>query len=247
MKKLKTLYNKISKHSNYQILPESLVNLSPGLSQNINRFEHERFSFIKEYLNFNDAKILDIGANTGYFSITSMENGAISCKCIEGNSDHIEFITEASRHLNFNISTCNQYYNKHTKLTDFYDITFFLNVAHHIGDDFDQSVNNIELVKKEISELFNPLVGHTNYIVFQLGYCWKGDESHLLFKNGTKLEQIEFVNHIIGSNWIIDKIGILEDDLTYKPTNDRNLSKNLQLKEFGNRPLFILRRLTKIL
>lgn len=240
MKKLKTLYNNVSKHSNYQVLPKSLINLSLDLSQNINRFEEERFNFAKEYLDFNNSKILDIGANTGYFSITSMENGALSCECIEGNSDHIEFITEASRHLNFNISSCNEYYNKQTKLTDFYDITFFLNVAHHIGDDFDQSVDNIEFVKKEIAELFNPLIGHTNYIIFQIGYCWKGDESHLLFKDGTKLEQIEFVTRIIGSDWIIDKIGILEDDLTYRSVNDKNLSKNLKLKEFGNRPLFIL-------
>lgn len=241
MKKLKTLYNNISKHSNYQILPKSLRNLSLDLAQNINRFEEERFNFIKKYLDFNDTKILDIGANTGYFSITSIENGAISCECIEGNLDHVEFITEAAKHLNLNISSCNKYYNKQTQLTDFYDITFFLNVAHHIGDDFDKSVDSMECVKQEIEDLFKPLVGHTNYIIFQIGYCWKGDESHLLFKDGTKLEQIEFVRHIIGSDWVIDKTGILEDDFTYRLANNKNLSKNLKLKEFGNRPLFILR------
>jgi hypothetical protein len=62
-----------------------------------------------------------------------------------------------------------------------------------------------------------------------------------LFESGTKNEMISFVKNSIKNYWDILNIGVLESDLSYHNLNDSNIQNEPKLKEFGNRPLFILK------
>jgi SAM-dependent methyltransferase len=240
MNEIKNLYNQISKHSQYQILPDSVSTLIGNVTPSINRYEKERFDYINKNLLLKNNSILDIGSNTGFFSIMSLENGAREVSAIEGNIIHSTFLHEVGLEFNLNINVINQYFDDSTQLNKKFDITFLLNVVHHLGDDFGDVNLDIISAKNKIIEVINNLSKVTNYLVFQMGYCWKGNRDLLLFENGTKTEMIDFIKNNVSNKWNIKKIGILNSNGVYEDMTTQNLSKNINLGEFGNRPLFIL-------
>ncbi len=132
------LYKQTSKHSNYQVLPTVLSGkIESELEQNISRYEFERFEYIKKWIDFSSKKILDIGGNTGFFSIEPISNNAKSAHLIEGNPIHCQFVEKAAELLQYDITVQNQYYNfDNNTEEDMYDVVFNLNVIHHLGDDF---------------------------------------------------------------------------------------------------------------
>ncbi|MCF6204852.1 MAG: hypothetical protein L3J59_14485, partial [Methylococcaceae bacterium] len=84
----------------------------------------------------------------------------------------------------------------------------------------------------------------TRYLVFQLGFNWKGDVKKPLFKNGTKEEMISFITKGVESSWEVKSIGIAEktnNKYIYKNINTNNIKRDDSLGEFLNRPLFILK------
>jgi uncharacterized protein related to proFAR isomerase len=241
MNNIKKLYDNISKHSHYQILPKSVENLIGAVKPNIFRYEFERFNYINKKVDFDKKSILDIGANTGFFSISSLENNANDVVVYEGNNEHCNFIKNVCDILNLNIDVKNEYFTTNTQLNDTFDITFLLNIVHHLGDDFDDNELSMPLAKNKMIEFVNTLSNKTKYLIFQMGYCWKGDVNQILFDNGTKSEMISFIETNTSEHWIVESIGIMDTDMQYYDVNNSNLLKIQQLKEFGNRPLFILK------
>jgi len=246
--KLIKLYEINSKHSNYQVMPTVLKDLIPSTEINIkSRFEFERLAFLKEHLNLSDKKILDIGGNSGFFTFESITNGAKQVDYIEGNKAHADFVKEASTILNLNVHVYNQYLNFDAELpNEPYDIILLFNVIHHFGDDFGDKGISIQNAKEKMIESINYFIGKTEYLVLQLGFCWKGDRNTLLFKNGTKEEMIDFVSNGVNGNWSIESIGVAEDFAgvtEYKTLNKTNIIRNDSLGEFRNRPIFILKAL----
>ncbi|MBK7762867.1 MAG: methyltransferase [Bacteroidetes bacterium] len=239
------LYKNTSKHSSYQILPQVLKNLvGTAVSQAIPRFEAERWSFVCKHISFNEANVLDIGGNTGYFSFESIEAGAKKVVYIEGNTAHANFVEKASKKLNMNIHVFNKYLNFKDNLNESqFDIVLLFNVIHHLGDDFGDNQISLDEAKKEMQHAINYFQDKTKWMVLQLGFCWKGDRNSLLFKNGTKKEMIDFVESAIGDKWTIKAIGIAEENQSiteYQLLNERNIVRSDLLGEFRNRPIFIL-------
>ena len=189
--------------------------------------------------------ILDIGGNTGFFSFESILNGGEHVDFYEGNVNHAQFVNISSQYfkLEKKIRVYNEYYSfgKNEKK---YDIIFLMNVLHHVGDDYENSVTNIMQAKKQIMSEMNNESYNTEYMVFQLGYNWKGNRELPLFEAGTKFEMIEYIRNGIKGYWDIESIGIPEieaDEVVYKDLNEYNIERQEELGEFLNRPLFILK------
>lgn len=248
-KSLIDIYNQTSKHSHYQVLPNELSKILPKNKLKINsRFEKERINFIVKNINIKNKKILDIGGNTGFFAFESLRIGGKSVTFIEGNRYHYNFVKLSSKILGKKINAINKYINfsKKDELTikNNYDITFLLNVLHHIGDDFGQKNVKLEKAKAKIIENINYFTDKTKILILQIGFNWKGDKNMCLFKNGTKEEMINFIKKGTKNYWDILKIGIAENKnnrTIYKELNKNNIQRNNKIGEFRNRPIFILK------
>ena len=127
-----------------------------------------------------------------------------------------------------------------------FDICLLLNVLHHIGDDYGNSDLSIDMAKGEMLKNLNYLSGKCEFLVFQMGYCWKGNRDLLLFTGGTKNEMINFIKEGTRDYWKIEEIGIGElknGEVIYQPADENNIKRNDELGEFLNRPLFIMKSL----
>nr|WP_288834193.1 methyltransferase domain-containing protein [uncultured Flavobacterium sp.] len=245
--KLKKLYQNTSKHSNYQTIHDSLKKYLDTNELTIHsRFEAERMSFVNNYLDFKDKKVVDVGGNTGYFSFESIAKGAREVVYIEGNKEHAQFVKYVSDDLKLNVKTHNEYLDfdkNHTSLHHT-DIVLLFNVIHHLGDDFGDKNLSMQKAKERMIDSINYFHNKTEFLVLQMGFCWKGDRNLLLFENGIKKEMIDFIRNSTKDNWEIQTIGIAEDHngkTVYNVVNDINIERNDALGEFRNRPIFILK------
>lgn len=233
MNSLQTLYDTASKHSNYQRLPfvEGLNIANPQ----INRFEEERWDYIKSRVSFTGETLLDIGGNTGYFSVRASQEGA-DTTMIEGNSVHCRFVKQVASQLGLDIKVENNYL---TSMDECFDISLFLNVVHHLGDDFSSNVSDDPLCK--MSEMVAEVCSKSSVTILQMGYNWKGDKNLPLFSNGTKDEMKQFVLDSIPEGYHVAFTGVLNPTtLTYEDATHNLMRKFVDLGEFGNRPIFII-------
>lgn len=242
------LYQKTGKHSGYQLLPSALRGVIPADRLEVNsRYERERLAFLEKHLDFKQKTLLDVGGNTGFFSFEILEEGAGKVIYIEGNKAHADFVKSAARLVDKDITVVNEYldFSKPIPGTPV-DITLLLNVIHHLGEDFGDENLSLEKAKDRMAGCINYFRDKTDYLVLQMGFCWKGDTSKLLFEEGTKREMIEFIRNATSGKWDIKKIGIAEetdDGTIYKPLSEENIERDDSLGEFRNRPIFILKAL----
>lgn len=249
VQRLLGLYKLTSKHSNYQILPSAFIGVIDNSQIQVNsRFEEERMLFITQKVELENKKVLDIGGNTGFFSFEALAKGASTVDYIEGNKAHADFVREAAFVLNKNITVQNEYVDFSESLRGKrYDVVFLLNVLHHFGDDYGDKNTTVEFAKHKIIESINYLKDKTEYIVLQIGFCWKGDVTKLLFANGTKSEMIDFFTTELRSDWLIQDVGIAEEHMSrtqYYDVSEKNIIRDDTMGEFRNRPIFILRSLS---
>lgn len=245
--RLVDLYNRTSKHGQYQLLATPLRDRIPsGMLRVKSRYEPERLEYILRNVPWRRASIADIGGNTGFFTIELISQGAQSAFYIEGNREHADFVGEAVEVLGWQnrITILPQYLDFSDDLSPFnVDVCLLLNVLHHIGDDFGDSTKSIDAAKVRILEILARLARHTRFLVFQFGFNWKGDTRLPLFSNGTKQELIDFVQAGTRGIWNIRQIGIAEKSdtgIAYRDLNLGNVRRDDTLGEFLNRPLFIM-------
>jgi SAM-dependent methyltransferase len=185
---------------------------------------------------------LDIGCNTGYFLFELIERGVKFATGYEGGKFHAKFCKEAISLLEINNARIiNEYYNFHEE--EHFDIALLLNVLHHVGDDYGDTGLSMKNAKKAIIEQLNSLSNNADFVVFQLGFNWKGDITKCLFENGTKQEMIDFITNGIKNHYDILSIGIAQKKdgiVYYEDVNENNIKRDDSLGEFLNRPLFIL-------
>lgn len=248
IEKLRRLYLHAGKHSTYQGLPAELEKYIDLKKINVKpHYDYERLRFIFEFINPLNKKILDVGGNTGLFSFELLSAGAESICLYEGNKIYAEFVETASNLLGFNnrLKIINKYLTFTDEL-DFerFDIILLLNVLHHIGDDYGDKRLSIRNAKTEILRSLNYLADKAKYLIFQLGFCWKGNRNLLLFERGTKKEMIDFIVDGTNEKWLIEHIGIPEQingQIEYKKPTDINMERIDSLGEFLNRPIFVMK------
>lgn len=245
---MRGLYAKATKHSHYQIMPKFLEALvDPNeLNKRHSRFEKERLAYFQKHVPFDGKRIMDVGANTGYFTFESVEVGARELVAFEGNAEHAEFLRSASRLFHKPVTVKEEYLQFSGPLAGApYDVVLLLNVLHHVGDDFGQKGIDIEKAKELIIKNLNYFADKTNYMIFQIGFSWMTNYDHPLFPNGSKAEMIEMVRNGIKGSWDEVAIGIAEVDpdgsTTYRDLSDVNIPRKDAIGEFRNRPIFILK------
>lgn len=242
--RLVELYMKGSKHSNYQILSDSLRELLPtSCIETKSRQERERWEYIIKNCDLRDKTILDIGGNTGFFTFEALNMGANHVDYYEGNRVHAAFVREAVSILGLEekVTVFPEYFNFEEMKT--HDIIFCLNVIHHLGDDFGKEIN-MDKAKAEMLRCINKLADSAEIMVFQMGFNWCGNRENCLFENGLKCEMEEFILEGTKGEWEIVKIGIAErkdNNITYNDVSELNNNRNDDLGEFLNRPIFILK------
>ncbi|MGI9237275.1 MAG: class I SAM-dependent methyltransferase [Woeseiaceae bacterium] len=249
LEKLISLYGKNSKHSNYQILPAKLAKvLGEDAVDVLSRYERERFEFILENLPLAGKTVLDIGGNTGFFTFEALDAGAHSVHHFEGQADHSEFVSTAALVLDCadRIRVTSAYYDFRDGGSEAYDVVFLLNGLHHLGDDFGGKKATVEDAKLEMARCLNQMAAVTESLVFQLGFCWKGDRNCLMFPGGTKDEMVDFVTKSTQDVWVIEKVAVPvksnDGAIVYAPMDSSNSVRDDAMGEFLNRPLFILRK-----
>lgn len=239
-------YSAISKHSHYQSLPNSLKTVIGKRDLKVRqRYDEERLNYILDKLTVKNKKILDIGGNTGFFTFELIDKGAVKIDFYEGNKDHAEFVEIAVEALKLQdkIKVYDKYYTFQMQKKKRYDIVLLLNVLHHLGDDYGDQKQSIIEAKKNMAYQLNTLHSCTDYLVFQMGFNWKGDINKPLFKKGAKNEIIDFVTKSTKHRWEMINIGIASSKsglISYEEINKRNSVRIDSLGEFLNRPLFIL-------
>lgn len=246
IEKLKLLYQKSSKHSNYQVLPSQLQKVLLLKDLEIHsRYEKERFDYMKKKINIEGKVFCDIGCNVGYFSFAMIETGAKKGYLYEGNKVHADFVKTASEVLGLKdrLEIYDHYYT--FEEDGAYDIVLLLNVLHHVGDDYGRA-ENVDDAKKIILSQLNIMAKITNILIFQIGFNWMGNINKSLFKDGTKEEMIQWLEDGTKGVWKIKEIGaakLRNRKVTYEDVNSKNIKRKDELGEFLNRPLFVLERI----
>lgn len=243
---LKQLVQKQSKHSDYQALHPSISTLiSKKEYRPLGKAELQRQRYMCALHNFYGKKILDIGANTGYFTFAALEAGADHVQAYEGNSEHASFIAQAAEIINLrkNIEVHSKYFEFQPEPSNSkpFDTGLCLNVLHHLGDDFGDQKLNIDEAKNSISTALQSLSKSCKHLWFQIGFNWKGNKATPLFKTGSKQELIEFIKASCSNTWTLQNIGIFNPkSQQYETMNQDLLARFDELGEFLNRPIFLM-------
>ena len=244
VQEIKTLIGARGKHTNYQeIHPSIIESVGLELDDAPSKRETARQAFFDEHLDCRNARVLDIGANTGFFTFAAAERGARFVQVYEGYAPHAHFIKLAANALGLSdtISVSDTYY-EFDKASETFDICICLNVLHHLGDDFG-TADSRDLAKARMREAMRALGDTCDTLVFQLGYNWKGDRHLPLFDQGRKEEIVHFVEQAAPDVWRIDHVtAIAENATAYTPFGPNNAGRYDAMGEFANRPLFILRK-----
>lgn len=242
---LRALYDAHSKHSSYQLIHPSLLPLL-GSKDGLPAGKHEaqRQQVFDRCLQYAGASVLDIGANTGYFSFAALAKGARRVVSQEGNVRHAEFIAAAAARMGVanRLTVRPQYYDFAAPAAEHYDICLCLNVLHHVGDDFGDQALTIDAARRQMLDAINRLSGSATTLMLQLGYNWKGRVAHPLWDGGTKAAQIEFVAAGTKDHWQIEEVLVVDPlTLEYVPVHGDGYARIDKLGEFLNRPLFRMR------
>lgn len=247
---LAALYNRASKHSNYQVLARRVQALlgEQGLSV-VSRHERERLAWIAQQVDFTDQQVVDIGGNTGFFSFEALDLGAAKVTYCEGNAEHCAFVRQAAEMLGeqSRLQVQPGYVDFNGHWPGRVGVMLLLNVLHHIGDDYGDSNLAQERALEHVANTLRALAGNVSTLVFQLGFNWKGDRHLPLFSEGTKAQMIGFIEQVVAGYWEIQAIGVAQSlptgGVEYAALSAQNLPRADALGEFLNRPLFVLRSL----
>ena len=241
------LYQRTSKHSNYQVPATALAPLLGGEALSVkSRHEHERLAYILSRVSVDGLHVADIGGNTGFFSFELLARGTRRVDYYEGNAAHHDFVCAAAGQLGLagRLHAYHRYLSFEPAELPMLDCTLLLNVLHHLGDDFGDRSTAKDAAKQRMLACLAALARSTRLLVFQLGFNWKGDRHQPLFAGGSKAEMIEFIEQGTAADWEIAAIGIAErkgGEVVYLDLCDRNIARDDSMGEFLNRPIFIMR------
>ena len=242
---LQSLYRASSKHSSYQLVHPMLAAVfGEAEAMPAGKRESERQRYFDSVLAYAGQRVLDIGANTGYFSFAALAQGAASVLCVEGNPRHAEFIEAGARALGVGerLRVRPAYFDFEAAPQERFDLTFCLNVLHHLGDDFGDPALTLVQARAQMLASLNRMSALTGTLVLQLGFNWKGDVRFPLFEGGEKAALIEFVRSGLDAGWALDAVVVPNPQtLAYEPVNAGNIARCDALGEFMNRPIFVLR------
>lgn len=264
-----------SKHSHYQNIPQFVkeaMEYSETIDENW-RGDTARYKHILDVVNFSkNLKIGDIGANTGFFSLSLAHRFPnIEVTAYEGNPNHVRFIELIRNAFELkNLFMKNEYIDfEGISYLGNQDLLLNLNVLHHAGVDFDKDkIGSVDKLFNFAVSYLSKLKEHTKEIIFQMGYNWGGDKTKPIVNLQDDLGKIKYSAELfIQSGWKITNIALCgkrDEVISYrnlpselieylnKGINDSKMEDELKnsilsvkpemLSEFYRRPIFILKR-----
>jgi SAM-dependent methyltransferase len=238
------LYGQRSKHSHYQQLHPSLRPWCGAVAPTAQgKLEAARQAYFEATLPLRDARVLDIGANTGYFSFGALAAGARAVHSYEGNAEHAGFLRTAADALGVGerLEVTAGYYDFASDATPF-DIVYCLNVLHHLGDDFGDRRLGMAQARERMQGCLRHLSSVTGMLVLQTGFNWRGDRHRPLYGRGLKCELVAHVREMCAGDWCVEEIVVVDpQSLQYRPLDAALEERFDALGEFMNRPMFRLR------
>lgn len=213
--RLHELYHDSSKHSVYQSVP-AFVARALGYQEEIHslwRSDAPRLDFITAHLDPSPgARLADIGANTGYFTLNLAERYP-DCRVVayEMNPRHAEFIRLTATAFALNnaevqTQSCNLV--GLDALPD-YDVVLLLNVLHHAGFDFDPQVadHNAAFAAHAVAYL-SKLRRRARRLVFQIGSNRGGDKARPVHPRDDDAARLAWNAGVLSAaGWRIDALG----------------------------------------
>ena len=207
-------------------------------------YDKERGEYILNNFDFANKKVVDIGANVGFFSLQAALAGAHSVYAYESNEEDARFIQLIVKglYLEDRIIIKAESYDFKTLNAGTNDLLLCLNVLHHYGRYFGDLESNLEESKSRIFEILNGLSLKNETCFYQMGYNWKGNEQLPLFGSGSKREMIESLKDAVMDYWEVINVAVINPQTMRYQNYSEDLSGRFDfLGEFGNRPLFLLR------
>jgi hypothetical protein len=237
IEKLKTLLEKTGKHTQYQTLPNEILNGVNDLKNlKIGGYQdYKRYDWLIKHLDTLSGNVIDIGANQGFFTTTILKDFPVKVTAYEPFKPHAEGIEILKDLLGFNnedLNILNQGIGiEQIDELPYSDLLIFLNVLHHAGKEFDNDlINNINDWEDYAISYLRKLKSKTNKMFFQLGYAWGGDNERLCNDE----EIISFTsNLLIKAGWNIIKVGIITkytEPIFYEDYNYEDLKMVNSLK-----------------
>lgn len=251
IERLNQLLNIDGKHTQYQELPIEILNESSSLKElKIGGYQDfKRFEWLCKHCETLEGKVVDIGANQGFFSFSVLNKFPVNVTAYEPFNPHsegIEILRDLMDYDKTQLNVINQGIGiDQIELLENSELLIFLNVLHHAGKEFDNSyIKNINDWENYAIDYLKKLKTKTKKMFFQLGYAWGGESQRLCDDS----EIIDFTsNLLIKAGWNILKIGLIteyKDPIEYCDYNYSDIPnlKSLQL----NNTLFnkILRKVS---
>ena len=214
-RELETLLRAEGKHALYQMLPPAYPGPRPVATEGMPRLDDRRFEYLRAHLPVSLAgeRVVDIGANIGYFSFRLATELGASVVAYEPHAPHakaMELIRAACRLEpgEFEVR------NRGVALADVDEIpparlVLLLNVLQHAGQDFDaREVPAIGRWREYAVEYLRRLRRRAQTLFFQLGYTWLGSRGKLCADE----ETIDFTLALVtDAGWRVASCGLIRD------------------------------------
>jgi SAM-dependent methyltransferase len=247
LSRLREALAETSKHSQYQALHPTVLRAVGALDASYSgKLEQERADYMALCYDFSGKTVLDIGANTGYFSFHALQLGATHTVLAEGNAAHVEALSQMIELLDLQrrTSLLAAYYDFKNPGGARYDLGICLNVIHHLGDDFEATMESKEQALQAMASAVQGLSSVCHALFFQMGFNWKGDPDQPLFEHGTKEDVVKFVKGLSDGFWQVRHIAVPDRaELDYRALSEHNSGRFDEVGEFCNRPIFYLESL----
>jgi len=227
---LRKLYSDESKHSRYQSIPD-FVAAATGYEESLNeewRSDKPRYQLIKDWLPAKrEFSLLDIGANTGFFSLSIAHDFPKSrVTACEVNATHAKFINRVIEHFGLpNISVlCKSADLGGIGGLEPHEIMLNMNVLHHAGCDFDSGcISSPEELSNYGERYLTSCRLVAQRLVFQMGYNWGGNKKTPIVPGLDHGRKLLFSRDLLRSTgWDIESIAVAEkpiesDPISYGP------------------------------
>lgn len=240
-----SLVNSDGKHGFYQLFPPALINKYQQLKDlpyESVRLDDKRYDYFTSKLNFEGAKVVDIGANIGYFSFRLATEKDSSVTMFEPYGDHCRAIDQIKELLELDqqVSVLNKGITLDTidEMPET-DILLFFNVLQHAGEDYDKiHVAKVQDWYAYAVEYLKRVRSKTKHMVFQNGYSWLGHKEPLCDPK----DILPFTKKLLeDAGWVIEHCGMVTNfsqpqyqDVDYELTTSP-LSSKLKYFEYGIR------------
>ncbi len=211
---LRRLYYDASKHSAYQSVPE-FVEAELGFTVPLDhnwRSDKPRYEYLVNHLDFRGRRVIDIGANTGYFTLNLARTYGARVVAYEANPNHCEIIERIVEE--FGVAGVRVYARgigvDDVRKLDSTDIVLFSNVAHHAGHDYDEiQVPERRAVYAHLVAYAGRLAERAEQLVFQMGYNWGGNKAEPIVAVPDNYGKLVYtVGGLETAGWRIDRVAM---------------------------------------